>query len=808
MGTLLQEIRFGLRVLRKNPGFTVIAALTLALGIGANSAIFSLVNGILFRPLPYARPDELVSIKASYPRGAFVAMREQVRSMDVATYAEGHEVNLTGVGEPVRLTATMVSAEFFSVLGAHPELGRTFNPGEDAAGRDNYVVLSHSLWKDRFAGDTSIIGRTIEIEGVGREVLGVMPADFRFPSSKSQIWLPLHNDPSKTLAYWAGDFMPAIGRLRPGATAEQAASESRLFQSHVGELFPFRMPPEWNADVTVLPLQTSMVADVRNRLLMLLGAVVLILLIACANVANLVLSRAATREKEFGIRTALGAGRNRIVRQLLTESVLLAAIGGVFGLVVASAALGVLKSILPADTPRLADAQIDWRVLLFTGGLSLVTGAIFGLAPALQSVRTGLTQVLQSGARGTTFSASQKVRTALAVAEIGLASLLIISAGLLIRSLWALSHVNPGFQAQHVVTARITPDQSFCSDPRRCLAFYRSVLDQVRSAPGISNVALVNTLPLNGRVSKRSLQIENLTSATGDAVLPLFWLHVVTPEYFRVLGIPLQSGRWFNQADESGNAAVAVVTAESAQRFWPGQDAVGKHVRFAGDTEWRTVVGVVADVRAYDLQRTIPDYMRGTVYVPYNLKATGELGQVPAEMTIAVRTEGNDSQVGTMLRAVVTGANPEVPVSELKTMQGLLGDAVATPASTASLFVAFAGLALVLGVVGIYGVLAFLASKRTREIGIRLALGAQRADVLWMVLKEGTKFYVVGVSLGLVGAFGATRLLASELYGVSAVDPLTYLAVAVVMGLVTLLACYIPARRASNVDPMVALRYE
>lgn len=808
MKTQLQEIRFGLRVMRKNPGFTAIVTLTLALGIGANTAIFSLVSGILFRPLPYSKPEQLVSVKGSYPRGAFVAMREQVRTMDVATYAEGHEFNLTGVGEPVRLTATMVSAELFSVLGARPELGRTFYPGEDAAGKDNYVILSHALWQDRFASDTSIIGRTIEIEGVGREVLGVMPADFRFPSAKSQIWLPLHNDSSKTLAYWAGDFMPVIGRLRPDATLDRADAEVRLFQSHVGELFPFRMPSQWNADVTVLPLQLSMVSDVRNRLLMLLGAVVLILLIACANVANLILSRSATREREFGIRAALGAGRNRIVRQLLTESILLGLLGGACGLVVASVALRVLQFALPADTPRLADAHIDWRVLLFTGALSLVTGIIFGLTPALQSARTGLTQTLQSGARGTTQSASQRVRSSLAVAEIGLAALLVIAAGLFIRTFWTLSHVNPGFQPRHVVTARITPNQSFCNEPSRCLAFYRSVLDQVQSSPGVNGVALVNTLPLNGRVSKRSVQIENLTSPAGDVILPLFWLHVVTPEYLRVLGIPLQSGRWFNQADEFGNAAVVVVTAESAQRFWAGQDAVGKHVRFSGDMEWRTVVGVVGDVRAYDLQRTIPDYMRGAIYVPYNLKATGELGQVPTEMTIAVRTAGDDPQIGTMLRSVVAGANPEVPVSELKTMRTLLVDAAATPASTASLFAAFAALALVLGMVGIYGVLTFLVARRTREIGIRLAMGAKRRDVFWMVLKEGAKFYGVGVTLGFAGAFVTTRLLASELYGVSSADPVAYAGVAMVMALVTMLACYVPARRAMSVDPMVALRYE
>ena len=423
MSTFLQEIRFGLRVLRKNPGFTSVAVLTLALGIGANSAIFSLVSGILFRPLPYAKPDQLVSIRASYPRGAFVAMREQVRTMDVATYAEGHEFNLTGVGEPVRLTATQVSAEFFSVLGAAPELGRVFHPGEDAAGQDDYVILSHQLWKERFAGDSSVVGRLIQIEGQGREVLGIMPPDFQFPSAKTQIWLPLHNDANNTLAYWAGDFMPVIGRLRPNATIAGAHAEARLFQSHVGALFPFRMPPQWNADIAVLPLRSTMVADIRNRLLMLLGAVVLILLIACANVANLILSRAATREKEFGIRTALGAGRDRLVRQLITESMLLGAIGAACGLLVADLGLRVLKFALPPDTPRLADASIDWRVVVFTGGLSLVTGAIFGLAPALQSVRSGFTEVLKSGARGSTRFASERVRHSLAVAEIGLAEI-------------------------------------------------------------------------------------------------------------------------------------------------------------------------------------------------------------------------------------------------------------------------------------------------------------------------------------------------------------------------------------------------
>jgi predicted permease len=807
MTSLLQDLRYALRQLRKSPGFTAVAVLTLALGIGGNTAVFSLVDGILLLPLPYSKPDQLISVTGSYPAGAVVAMREQLHTMDVGAYAEGHDFNLTGLGEPVRLTGTLVSAELLSILGVRPELGRTFYPGEDSAGQDNYVILSHALWEQRFGSDPSIIGRSVQLEGVSRQVAGVMPATFRFPSAKTQIWIPLHNDPRNAVVYWAGDFMPVIGRLRPGSTIDKARAETRMFQSHVGALFPWPMPASWNADVNVVHLQNGMVADVSARLLMLLGAVLLILLIACANVANLTLSRAATREKEIAIRSALGAVRQRIARQLLTESVLLASLGGLLGLIFATIGLRLLEGALPADTPRLAEVHMDWRVLAFTSGLTILTGFIFGLAPALQSSRAVLADSLNSAGRGTSISVSQRLRSLLAVVEVAFAMLLVIAAGLLIRSFWTLSHVNPGFRFEQVVTARVTPNESFCGDPARCLTFYRSVLDQAKASPGVSGAALVNTLPLGGRVSKRSLEIEGFV-ASADQVLPLFWLDVVTPEYFRVMGIPLLSGRWFAAADESGNAPVAVMTASSAQRFWPGRNAVGQHIRFARDNEWRTVVGVIADVRAYDLQRNIPDWIKGTVYVPYNPKATLEAGGVPAEMTIAVRTTLDEAQTAAMLRRVVTGLNQEVPVSEVKTMSTVISEAVSTPASTLSLFVTFAGLALALAIIGVYGVLSFLVSKRTREIGIRMALGAQRRDVLWLVMKEGAKFSLTGITLGLAAAFAVTRLLSSELYGISPMDPFTYAGVAIVMAVVTLLASYVPTRRAMRVDPLIALRCE
>jgi len=807
MEDIVEDARYGLRRMRKSPGFTAIAVLTLALGIGANTAIFSLVNGILLVSLPYPNPERLVSVTGTYPKGAFVAMREQMRTMDVGAYAEGHEFNLTGLEEPVRLTGTLVSAELFSILGARPELGRTFYPGEDVPGQDNLVILSHALWAQKFGSNPSILGQSIELEGESRQVIGVMPAELCFPSSKTQVWLPLHNDPRNTILYWADDFMPVLGRLRPGSTMEQARTELRMFQAHVGALFPWPMPAAWNADASVVPLQNGMVADVRTRLLLLLGAVALVLMIACSNVANLTLSRAATREKEIGIRSALGAGRMRIIRQLLTESVLQAILGGSLGLLFAKEGLALLKLVLPPDTPRLADVQMDWRVLAFTGGLAILTGFIFGFAPALHSSRAALTGALKSGSRGTTGSVSQRLRGSLAIAQVAFAMMLVIAAGLLIRSFWALSHVDPGFRSEHVLSARIAPNQSFCSDRERCLTFYRNLLDQVRTSPAVAGTALVNTLPLGGRVAKRSLDVENYAPAAGQDLSPLFWLHVVTPDYFRVMGVPLLSGRTFVDGDISGEP-VAIVTGATARRFWPNQNAVGKHIHLLDDKSWRTIVGVIADVRAYDLQRNIPSWMSGTAYVPYNSSATLEDRRMPSEMTIVIRSTSDEAQTTAMLREAVASLSHEVPVIEVKTMGAVVSDSVSTPRSTTILFAAFAGLALTLGIIGVYGVLSFLVSNRTQEIGIRMALGAQRRDVLRSVMGEGAKLSLAGIGLGMVGALALMRVLSGELYGVAATDPLTFCSVAILVAIVAMTACYVPARRAMKVDPMVALRYE
>jgi predicted permease len=806
--TSLQDVGFGARLLRKNPAFTTVAAITLALGIGANTAMFSLVNGILLRPLPYPEPDRLIRITGSYPQGGLVALRQQATAMDVASYAEGHDFNMTRRGDPVRLTGTRVSAELFSVLGVRAAVGRTFVAGEDRPGRDGIVVLSHRVWTERFGSDLGIIGRSITLDGVGVEVVGVMPNGFAFPSSRTEIWVPLHVDSGRTETYWAGDYMPVVARLRPGRTTEAAGAEARLLQSRLPALFPWPMPADWNRDVSAVSLQSAMVGDVRTRLLLLLGAVALVLGIACANVANLLLSRGTARETEMAVRVAIGAGRGRIVRQLLTESVLLAMTGALLGVGLAASGLRVLKSVLPPDTPRLAEVSLDWRVLGFAASLAVAAAIAFGLAPAFHAVRLTLTDSLKSGARGGSASGAQRVRRALVVGEVALAAMLVVASGILIRSFWRLSHVDPGFRASGVLTMRVSPDDAFCANADRCVSVHRELLDRVRALPGLSDAALINTLPLDGRVAKRAAGVQDFVPARREAAEPMFWLNVVSADYFRVMGIEVRRGRSFTEADASGQARVAIVSAATARRFWPDDDAIGKLVKLSGQQDWHAVVGVVADVRAYDLQRDVPQWLHGTLYVPDGPGAILENGRVPAAMTLVVGTELDAGSAGSMVRSVAARVNQDTSVSEVRPLSAIVSQSVSAPRSTTALFVVFAGLAVALGMTGIYGVLSFLVSQRSREIGIRLALGARQRDVVALVVGEGALYSLVGITIGLVGAAIVTRLMSSELYGVSPTDPLVFGVMACLLFAVTLLACYVPARRAMRVDPLIALRAE
>ena len=807
MGGFWHDIRLGCRMLSRSPGFTLVVVLTLGLGIGANTAIFSLVNGILLRPLPYSHAEQLLSIEGGFPRAAFSTIRDRSRTMDVAAYSDGYEFDLTGQGEPVRLVGALASSNLFSVMRVQPELGRTFQPGEDMAGRDDVVILSHALWQSRLGGDPSIVGRSINIEGAGRRVIGVMPGDFAFPSAQTKIWVPLHIDSRSVESSWGGDYMPLVGRLREGQTLPQARSEIQSLVPQLLPLFPWPMPRSWVNNIVVTSLQDDLVGPLRGRLLILLGAVALVLLVACTNIANLLLSRAAFREKEVAIRAVLGARRQRIVRQLLTESVLLSSIGGALGLIFAWTGLSLLKAILPADTPRLADASIDVRVLLFAAALAILTGLIFGLAPALRTSRVAFGETLKSGGRSSGGAASERVRRFLVTGEVAVAVLLVIAAGLLIRSFWNLSHAGTGFRADHILTARITPNEPFCRDAVRCTNFYSELLDRARTLPGVKDAALINDLPLSQSVTKLSVGLEGHATLSATHA-PLFKEDLISPDYFPLMGIQLLEGRDFTRADTSGNPCVAIISASTAKKFWPGEDPIGKHLKRANTNEWMAVVGVVSDVREFTLQADMPSWVEGVVYVPYGPHAIVQTSAIPAEMTLALRTSVNDLRLGEELAKVVANLNAETPVSDVKTMPSIVSDAVSAPRSTAALFIAFAGVALGLGVIGIYGVLSFFVTHRTHEIGIRMALGAQPSHVLRLVVGEGAKFSFLGVAIGMATAFFTTRVMSGELYGVTPTDPAIYIGVAVLLAAVSLLACYIPARRAAGVDPMVALRYE
>jgi predicted permease len=802
--TLVKDLRYAVRTLWRSPAFTAVAILTLGLGIGANTAVFSLVYNVLIARLPYPAAATLVSVSATYPNGAFALMRDEVRSMDVAVYAEGHRFTISGHGQPLNVFGARVSAELFAILGVEPALGRWPRPREDEAPRDRIVILSHALWLRQFGGNPGIVGRSIAVDGVPREIVAVMPPSFVFPSARTQAWIPLGLDPSSTTNSWAGDYMPVIGRLRPDATRGAAETEVRLFQSRVLARFPWPMPADWNQDLAVVPLHDAMVGDVRTRLLILIAGVGLVLAIACANVANLALSRAAAREREIAIRTALGATPQRVARQLLTECITLSACGGVVGVLLATQGLAVVKRVLPADTPRLNEAALNWRVLTFAAILAIVTGCVFGLAPVLQTRRMRLRSTLDAGGRSGGRSVSGRFRRLLTVAQIACGVMLVIAAGLLVRSLWRLSNVDPGFQPREMVTARISPTLRTCDVPERCLTFYRSFEDAVASAPGVRGAALVNTLPMTGAIAKRSLQLEGFTPQPRQGA-PLFWLTIVSPAYFDVMGMRIESGRVFTPADLSG-PAVAIVSASTARQFWPNENPIGRHVRFVGETGWRTIVGIATDVRGFDLTRSAPSFIAGIVYVPYNASATAEDRRIPAEMTVAIRTGLPTESVAALVRGAAAEAGGEIALSDVRRMNDVIAATVAASSAITFLLGAMAALAVTLGCVGVYGVLSFLVSRQIREFGIRLALGAQSRDLLWLVFREGAMLCAIGVAIGIAGATVASRWLSSELHGVTPTDPTTYIVVALSISAVTMLACYVPTRRAMRVDPLIVLR--
>ena len=804
---LLQDVRYGLRLVRRNPMFTTVAVLTLVLGIGANTAIFSLVNGVLLQPLPFPEPSQLAGFTVYFPKAMFVGLRDQSRTMDVIANTDIVDFNLTGRDLPVRLTGACVSANWFRVLGAQAAMGRIFQDGEDQPGQDDVVILSHALWEHRFGGDANIIGRTITLEGRNRVVIGIMPADFRFPSPRAELWVPLELDPRQKGDYFGSSYMPLSGRLRPGATVEQARTELKQVRASVLAAYPWRMPDNVWANGSVAPLQELLVGDVRERLLLLLGAVGLLLLIACANVANLLLTRATTRQREMALRSALGAGRWRIARQLVTESVLIFLLGGMLGFFAARHGLSALKSMMPADMPRLAEVAVDTRVLIFTALLSILTGVIFGLAPAGGS-SVDLTKTLKTGERGS--SGNRRLSNLLVVGEVGVSVVLVIAAGLLVKSLWNLSNSNPGFRSDHILTARVTPNQSFCADIGRCRTFYSELLERVRALPEVRDAGAVNGLPLVGDGETVPADIEGRPTPPG-AHVTMLWERVCTPGYLRIMGIPLLQGRTLNDADAAPSAQrVALISKSTAERYWPGKSPVGEHFKPHWLDQWWTVVGVVGDVREYSMKQNLAEWLDGEFYTAYGAHAVQDRGPEapPAALTLVILTSQEETQLASELQAIVSSLNGDVPVSQVETLHEWMREAVSGTRSTASLFAIFATLAVVLGAVGIYGVISYSVAQRTREIGIRMALGARRGEVLMLVVGQGAKLAAVGVVAGLAGAAFLTRLMARLLYGVGTADPATYVSVGILLMFVAIGASYIPARRAMRVDPMVALRYE
>ncbi|MBV8551316.1 MAG: ABC transporter permease [Acidobacteriaceae bacterium] len=803
---LLQDLRHAVRMFGRTPGFTSVAVLSLALGIGGNAAMFSLVNTLLVRPLPYIEPNRLIRVTGVYPRAALPFFQQHSRTMDIAAVSEGAEYNLTGQGEAVRIAGSATSVNLFSVLGTPLARGRGFEPGEDAPGRDHVAILSYSLWKEKFRGDPDILGRVITLSGINRQIVGVLPAGFSFPSSGVQAWVPMRLDPSNFEEYWGGEFVPFIARLRPGATIQQTRGEIKALTAQFRRTFPYPMARDWNADSTAILLQQDLVGEIRGKLIILLVSVGIVLLIACANVASLLLSRATTRRKEIALRTALGAGRLRIVRQLLTESIFLALVGGGLGILLGLGALSIFKSVLPPSTPGLAKAAVDWQVAAVMAALALFTGMAFGIAPALSASRIDLAESIKTGSLRATATTWTRLRSCLIATEVALTLILVVSAGLLIKSLYGLSEADPGFNSSHILTVRISPNQSACAQRSACIALYDRLLERARGVSGVTDAAIANTVPLDGELPIIAVDVEGHPKSV-EHPAPMLWAGAVSVDYLRMMHIPLLAGRELTQADGAKSAAVLLISASTARHFWPGENPIGKHIKPAWDDRWRTVVGVVGDVRQYRLSKNLPDWVPGALYMPY-AQSVQAPGEIPAAMDLMVKAASGSAHLENEIRALAKDQNPDVPVGQVQPLDEIISGSIADFRSTIRVFVSFAGTAILLAAIGIYGLVSYWVTQRTYEIGVRVAIGAARRRIICMILGQGLRVALYGIGAGMVAALLVTRFLAGLLYGVAATDPTTFVAVtALVLG-VAVAATALPAWRAARIDPVRSLRVD
>ena len=808
METLIKDIRYGVRGLLKRPGFTAIALITLALGIGANTAIFSVVNAVLLRPLPFRDPDQLAIVWedatfAGFPRNTpapanYVDWKTQNQSfVDMAASAET-SFNLTGDGEPERVAAYSVTANFFPLFGVQPLLGRSFSDEEDRPGANKVAVLSYSLWQSRYGGDRQIINRDIQLNGQKHTVVGVMPAGFQFFESDVRLWVPLALD-QEELANRGGHYLKVVARLKPGVTMAQAQADMnavmrRIAVDHPGETM------EGKLGAIVLPMREQVAGEARSSLIVLLVAVAFVLLIACANVAGLLLARAVGRRREIALRVALGAGRGRVVRQLLTESLLLAGVAGVLGSLLAYWSFTFLQRLVPEEMALSTPLSLDTRILAFTLLISIVTGIIFGLVPALQAANIDLNEALKQSSTRTT--STGRLRSAMIVFEVALSLVLLVGAGLLIQTLFQLFRQYSVLEPEKVLTMRTILPREKYKDPQQRDNFYQQVLQRVEHLPGVSSVGYTTSIPLAWKGGTSGFYPEGATSPIPGMSYDSNHRQV-SVNYLQTMKVPLRQGRYFQTSDNAQSMPVAIVNETMARQYWPGENVLGRRFKL-GDPEenvpWVQIVGVVADIRQMGLDEPV----KAEMYFPYQ---QGQLiWYVPRDLVI--RTNGDTSGLVGSVRQVIREVDPDQPVSNIATMAEVLGTEAAQRRMGMIMLVGFAALALLLASLGIYGVLAYFVTQHTNEIGVRQALGATPRNILFLVLKKGMGLTVAGIVIGLICSFVLTRLMSSLLFGVKASDPLTFVTVPLVLGLVALLACLIPARRATRIDPLVALRYE
>ena len=809
MDSIIQDIRYGVRSLLKQPGFTAIAIITLALGIGANTAIFSVVNAVLLRSLSYPHAEEMVYVlegrlsdpkfEGSISPQNFEDMRSRNHSFDYYSALNFVSLTLTGDQQPEAVNGVLASSDLGRVMGVAPALGRWFTADEDVPDKEHVAVISDGLWKRRFGTDPQVVGKSIQLNGEPYTIIGVMPADFNFPNPNYEVWAPLALDSAKYDR--THGFLQGVARLKPNVTVEQARTDLQTIEAQIK-----KENPSWGLGLTVkvMSLREHRFGDLDRPLLILLGAVALVLLVACVNVANLMFGRATARWKEMALRSALGASRWSLVRMLLVESTMLAAISGGLGLLLATYGIDALVALNPSALPTPEKITIDGYVIAFTFLISLLTVALFGLAPALQVTKTDLTQALRESSRSATGARRLKLmRGALVVGEISLSLVLLASAGLLLESLWRLLSVSPGFKAEHVVTCRIDLPPTKYAEDKAQADFFRGVLREVHAIPGVEAAGVVTSLPFSGSRGTSTFSIDGRPSEPGNE--PSADRHQVAPGYFTAMGVALLAGRDFTDADDMDHPGVVIINEAAAKRFWPKENPLGKRiaigtgqeVKLYGKPVSREIVGVVGNVKHEQLK----DDFQPEMYVPaWNLPAQN--------MMLVVRANAPPESLINGMRQAVRAIDPDQPIRRAQTLQAAIAKTVAPLKFVTVLLALFAGLGLTLAIIGIYGVMSYAVAQRTQEIGIRMALGAQYNDVLKLVMSQGMILTLIGIGLGLVCALVLTRVMVSLLFEVRPTDTMTFAVVSISQAIIAMVACYVPARRATKVDPLVALRYE